>query len=140
VRSDAEWESDKAQYAEKIRQRDEEARVRREQQEQERIAREEQLKAEAAQRAVEAERLRIAQEQEAKEKAQELLEEQEREKTLQASDKEKVDSLAHSLYCEFIDMDPLPVLKSAIGQAAMKSYAKQFRDIHASMVKLSNEL
>jgi len=140
VRSDAEWESDKAQYAEKIRQRDEEARVRREQQEQERIAREEQLKAEAAQRAVEAERLRIAQEQEAKEKAQELLEEQEREKALQASDKEKVDSLAHSLYCEFIDMDPLPVLKSAIGQAAMKSYAKQFRDIHASMVKLSNEL
>jgi hypothetical protein len=139
VRSDAEWNADKAQYAEKIKQRDEELNTLRQQQEQERIAREEQLKSEAAEEALRQERLRVAAEQERQKKQEELLAQQAAEKALQASDREKVLLFASGLWSEVID-GGLPELKSAIGQSAMGRYDKQLREIHASMVKLSNEL
>jgi hypothetical protein len=133
------WDAYVVHATETRRLRDIELEKIRVQEEQERIAREEQLKAEAAQKAVEAERSRLAAEAEAKKKQEELLAQQAAEKALQASDKEKVESLAHIIYCEFLEIG-LPELKSAIGQAAMRSYTKQLMDIHASMVKLSKEL
>lgn len=108
------------------------------QQEQERIAREEQLKAEAAQRAIAEERERVEREREAKEKEEALRAQQEAEKAAQASDKEKVESFAHKFFSDF--NDNTPELKSAIGQAAMKTYYKQVEDIYNSMIKLSKEL
>lgn len=130
---------EKEAYEEGARQREIVARHLREQQEQERIAREEALKAEAAQKAVEAERSRLAAEAEAKKKQEELAAQQAAEKALQASDREKVESLAHRLCCEFI-VAPLPEMKSATGKAAMKVYARQLTEIHASMIVLSKEL
>lgn len=131
------WEAEKLSLKPLIEGRDNLEREDREKKEQERIAREEQLKAEAAEEALRQERLRVAAEQERQKKQEELLAQQAAEKALQASDKEKVGYVTNSIE-ETIRI--LPEMKSSVGQHAMKTLAKQLSDVVKMLDNLSNEL
>jgi hypothetical protein len=125
VRSDAEWESDKAQYAEKIKQRDEEARVRREQQ----------LQREAAERAVAEERERVEAEHRRQEEEKERAAYKEAERIASMGDKGLVEQLSAYLVCA-----PVPDLHTAVGQHGMARVRKHLIDLTNMVNSIAKDL
>jgi hypothetical protein len=125
VRSDAEWESDKAQYAEKIKQRDEEARVRREQQ----------LQREAAERAVAEERERVEAEHRRQEEEKERAAYKEAERIASMGDKGLVEQLSAYLVCA-----PVPDLHTAVGQHGMARVRKHLVDLTNMVNSIAKDL
>lgn len=109
----------------------------RQKKEQERVAREEQMKAEAEERGRQAEAARQAQAKVREEEGKELLAQQEAEERAQRGDLEKVMDFLGQVQ---ILVERIPELKSAIGVSAMKSYRKQLAELSQSLTKLGNEL
>lgn len=135
VRSDAEWESDKAQYAEKIKQRDEDVRVQREQQWQERLAREEAMKKEAAERAVAEERERVEAEHRRQEEEKVRADYMEAERIASMGDRGLVEQLSAYLVCA-----PVPDLHTAVGQHGMARVRKHLVDLTNMVNSIAKDL
>ena len=105
------------------------------QQEQERIAREEQLKAEAAQRAIAEERERVEREREAKEREEALRAQQEADRIASMGDKELVEQL--SLY---LVSAPIPELHTAIGKHGMERVRKHLDELIKMVNAIAKDL